>query len=173
MLSAFLAMIDSESGKTKFRQIYEKYKSRVYNLAYKYLNDRQYAEDATQETFFRIAKNIEDYHDIDSDETDRYVYVTARYAAIYIYNKYNKVEENLLPDHTEIVDVQASDTSADDIVDAIKGLGSKYSDVLLLKYKFGYSVQEISEILGLSEDTVRGRLSRGRKMLANNYCLDT
>ena len=44
-------------------------------------------------------------------------------------------------------------------------LPAKYSIVLHLYYYEGYSVDEISKIVGLTQSNVQIRLMRGRKML--------
>lgn len=41
----------------------------------------------------------------------------------------------------------------------------KYSEVLILYYVNGFSGKEIAELLGIKEDAVMARLSRGRKRL--------
>jgi RNA polymerase sigma-70 factor (ECF subfamily) len=52
-----------------------------------------------------------------------------------------------------------------DVETAILKLPINYSTVLRLKFSQGYSNKEISEILRISEDNVRQRISRGRKRL--------
>lgn len=52
-----------------------------------------------------------------------------------------------------------------DIEEAILKLPINYSTVLILKYSQGYSNKEISQILNISEENVRQRISRSRKRL--------
>lgn len=166
MLSAFLALIESKSDKLKFEQIYEKYKDLVFNIAYRYLNNYHLAQDATQESFARIAKNIKRFADIESDDTTKLIWTTAKHAAIYTYNRNKNHNEELVADCSGIIDYNQDNDSKENIVEAIKSLDSKYSEILILKYKYGYSVQEIAETLGLSFSTTKGRLYNGRKKLA-------
>ena len=49
--------------------------------------------------------------------------------------------------------------------DEIKILTDKYREPLALYYPFGYGISEIAEMLGISSDNARQRLSRARKML--------
>ncbi len=161
MLSAFLTLIDSESDKYKFEQIYEKYKDMVYNIAYHRLNDYHLAQDAIQEALLRIAKVIDKFDDVDSESTKGLVCTIAKYAAIYIYSKSN-------PDNPESVEsdrqttVVYDDYSADYIYDALQRLDEKYSSVLLLKIKYELTDKEIAEIIHLPYNTVRSRIQRGR-----------
>ena len=55
--------------------------------------------------------------------------------------------------------------NAQDAGDAVMHLPAKYSIVLHLYYYEGYSVDEISKIVGLTQSNVQIRLMRGRKML--------
>ena len=48
-------------------------------------------------------------------------------------------------------------------------LDSKYRLVVLLYYMEGFSVREISDALDMKESTVKSRLHRGRKQIAEMY----
>ena len=48
-------------------------------------------------------------------------------------------------------------------------LDEKYRIVLLLYYMEGFSVKDIAQILDLKEPTVKSRLQRGRRQLADIY----
>lgn len=48
---------------------------------------------------------------------------------------------------------------------AVRALPQKYSSVIHLHYYEGYSIQEISKLLGLPAPTVGTRLARGRERL--------
>ena len=52
---------------------------------------------------------------------------------------------------------------------ALEPLDSKYRLVVLLYYMEGFSVREISDILDMKESTVKSRLQRGRKQVAELY----
>lgn len=54
---------------------------------------------------------------------------------------------------------------ARELWDAVMHLPAKYSIVLHLYYYEGYSVDEISKMVGLTQSNVQIRLMRGRKML--------
>ena len=166
MLSALMALIESESDKQKFEQIYKKYKDLIYNISYKYLNNYHLAQDATQESFTRIAKSISSFDEVESDDTIIMIYLIAKRAAYYIYNRNNILKEEFIADFSDFIDYNQYDNSEECILDAIKNLDSKYSEILLLKYKYGYSIQEIADTLCLSFSTVKGRLNYGRKKLA-------
>jgi len=49
----------------------------------------------------------------------------------------------------------------------VLALPAKYRDVIYLHYYEGYSVLEMSAILGRKEGTIKSQLSRGRDLLRN------
>ena len=51
----------------------------------------------------------------------------------------------------------------------IRRLDEKYRLILVLRYVQGLKIREIAELLELPENTVKTRLQRGRKSLAEEY----
>ncbi len=164
MLSAFLALIDSEPDKHKFEQIYYKYSDIMYNVAFKQVSDYHLAQDAIQEALIRIAKVINRFDDTDSQDTKGLVCVITKYAAIYIYNKTNTNNPDSFEENCQAIGIN-DDHSADYIYDALQQLDEKYSSVLLLKIKYELTDKEIAEIVRLPYSTVRSRIQRGRILL--------
>ena len=74
-------------------------------------------------------------------------------------------------DETEFVDSGYVDSGPDnvDFMLFMDELDEKYRLVLLLYYAEGFRVREISEMTGLSVDTVKGRLKRGRQRVKKKY----
>ncbi len=89
-----------------------------------------------------------------------------------------KLYLNIQGDEVDDFDTDTADTgndplyilidkeSVERITKAIKALDSKYRDVLLLKQVHKYSREEIAKYLEIPEETVKKRLVRVRKMLA-------
>ena len=74
----------------------------------------------------------------------------------------------------ELPDVSVYDTQIENMEwqEALNSLDEKYRLVMILYYVEGFKTSEISQILEISESTVRGRLSRGRAQLAEEYISD-
>ena len=51
----------------------------------------------------------------------------------------------------------------------LEPLDNKYRLVILLYYMEGFNIREISDILDMKESTVKSRLQRGRKQVAEMY----
>lgn len=145
----FLTLIDSDDGKETFICIYEKYKDLMFREALSILRNEADAEDAVQEAFFAIAKNISKISDPECPKTRSFVVIIVKRKALNILKKRH-------PD-AEFIDEINSESEAEDGHDLdsllerwLYKLPDKYRDVLLLKYHFGYSLKEISEIMNIS-----------------------
>lgn len=55
MISASLAILETDEQRNKLAEFYRKYKNRLYAIAYSKLNNKQDAEAAVMELFSRIA----------------------------------------------------------------------------------------------------------------------
>lgn len=172
MLSAFLAMIDSTSDKNRFEQIYIKYKNLIFNISYRYLNDYHAANDSVQEAFIRIAKNIHKFQEIDSQETLVLISVIAKFAAIDTYRILKGPKTEPLAANTKLFKSLDSDSSENFILQEIYRLDEKYSSVLYLKCRCGFTLDEVADALNLPVSTVKNRLRKGRQLLAEALEID-
>lgn len=153
----------------KFYYLYEKYHKLFYKTAYDILHNHQDAEDALQisleiiyKYFYKISGEIE-------KKCVGYMLMIIRNESIDIFNarKKNLVfdEKMIKEDHSVQRANEMLSLQKYDLKEAIKNLDEKYRNVLLLKYIYGYSLKEISEMLGITETNVSTRLDRGRKTL--------
>ena len=163
MISIYLSLLD-EGQKKKFEMIYYNFKDLMYYIAYEVVRNERDAEDAVQEAFVRILKNISKIEDIEGKETKNFVAVITKREAMKIYNKKRNRSESA---GTEVEYIRIADSAPVNMVKmAIEKLPYKYSSLLTLKYVMGYSGKEISKIIGLSETNVRQQLLKARKMLS-------
>ena len=162
MIALYLSLVD-ENQKDKFEKVYYKYKDLMFYIAYEVLRNERDAEDAVQEGFLRIAKNISKILDVNSSKSKNFVVLITKREAMKIYNKRKKRGEDT---DIELEKIHVSDANIiNDVKLAIEKMPYKYSSLLTLKYVMGYSGKEISEITGLSETNVRQQLLKARKML--------
>ncbi len=100
-------------------------------------------------------------------EVRNYLVVVVRNQAIDIYRKHKKVvysddELEAIPDNTIDTPVDAENKELQEkVFGLVKGLDQSYSDVLMMKYFYGFKTAEIAQSLGISQSNVRTRLSRG------------
>ena len=169
MLAMYLAVLDDRSSEEQFIDVYNTYKRLVYHTAYKIMGDSYLAEDVLQEVFLvRCQKNFSKIHRENRHELAAYLVSCSRSRA---YDMLRNQREELLeeipdvPDDAPVPDDAA--VSADNIEHLTELIGQMkpmYRDPLRL-LAMGYTNREIAKSLGLTDEVVRMRLFRGRKLL--------
>lgn len=165
----YLMMIDVEDDRRKFVVLYEKYRCLMMTVAISILKDNYLAEDAVHEAFIKVAKNIDKFGDVDRIETKRYLISIVKSTAIDIYRKRNRQQENEIiyePEKVENKKIAYLETEEENsILQVIYDLPEKYREIIILRYSTGLEYAEIANILGITEETVRQRISRGKKKM--------
>ncbi len=162
MLILYLSALDTQEEKDKFEQIYINYKKLVYYIAYKYMSEKNLAEDATQETFLKLTKYIDTIENVDSQKTVSFITIVAKSVCLDLlrsektYIENTKKYHNDQPDYTE--DVY-------NMLDIIRELPESYRDILILKYCFDMPTRKIATIYKISDNSVRKRLERAKKII--------
>ncbi|HCS09982.1 MAG TPA: hypothetical protein DIV40_00870 [Clostridiales bacterium] len=166
----YLNLIETEEQKSKFEQIYNSYKHTMFYVAKSILKDDYLSEDAVHNAFINIAKSMDNISEVDSNRTKGYVVVIVRNISFNMLKKQNKdvaideLEENIKDDNS-LEDEVLSKLSVDSIVEEIIKLPVIYKDVLYLSYVEDLPTQEISRLINISNEAVKKRLQRGRKIL--------
>ncbi len=154
--------------------LYYKYENMIFKISLDILKDKYLAEDATQETAYKIMKYCDRVRAFGNNEERNYIAAIARNTAINVYNKNNKITNESYADNDEALDHSISpdpgeyvitNESVDAIIAELKNLGEKYSDPLILSRIYKYSIKEISDILGVPERTIKHRMKRGTEKL--------
>mgnify|MGYP003317950715 CR=1 FL=1 len=174
MLSIFLNLIDDISDKIFFEQIYENYQKQMFYIAFKILEDEQLAEDALQNTFLRMAINIKTLRKLNETEAKYYLYVSIKNAAIDLNKKLSKTKTVNIDDFYDLKDENSSvavesHEDIDYIIDLIRKLPDKYSDVMYMRYVTGLTDKEISKTLNRKLNTVHQQATRGRQKFIELY----
>lgn len=164
-----LMMIDTPEDKRKFVVLYDKYRHLMMKTALDVLHDPYLAEDAVHNAFVSLAYNIDKVEESEDIPTKLYLVACARNAAIDLYRKRSSQvkKETLLEDAVE-KDGYATYIESDlenGILDILKNLPLKYRDVFMLKYVNHMENQEIAEVCGILEGTVRQRIARGKVII--------
>ena len=166
----YLNLIDTEEQKSKFEQIYNNYKHTMFYVAKSILKDDYLSEDAVHNAFISIAKSMDNINEVGSNRTKGYIVVIVRNISLNMLKKQNKdvaideLEENIKDDNS-LEDEVLSKLSVDSIIEEITSLPMIYKDVLYLSYVEDLPTQEISRLINISNEAVKKRLQRGRKIL--------
>lgn len=170
MLMICLSLVDTPEEKSKFRQLYEKYRGLMFYCAREILQDDGLAEEAVQEAFIRLAKYLKKINDIECNKTKHFIVIIVESASKDIYRREKKqmavsweeIEGNLYFPAKERVEEVSGLTAVEQ---AIMELPFTYREIFRMKYVWGYSNQEIGKIFGIRQGTLRQRIVRGKLLL--------
>lgn len=168
MLGFYLAMLDTTKERNRFEDLYAKYRDMMYNYAYKLLKDTFLAEDAVHNSFMSIIDGIEKVPADNADETQAYLLVTVRNAALAILKANNKIIDIDIENIEDNIDIELeieTEYCKQKVWDLIMDMDKIYSDTLALKLFYGFSNTEISNIMKVDIDVVNMRVYRARKKL--------
>lgn len=102
------------------------------------------------------------------DELQAYIIVVTRNAAISLYRSNRRDAERftVLEEDVKAVEIDFFEQADYDLlVKAIGSLPDKYKDILFLRYVQEHSPRETAKLLGISEENVRKRTERAKKLL--------
>jgi len=150
-----------------FEELYHRYKRKIFTFCLKLTGDQVLAEDATHDAFLKMYQNIGSLNDASLFHS--WLYAIARnqvYDLLNLGRSNGKFEEESIWSEETPLDVtEANDTSA--ILSAcIEALKPEYKEVLLLREYEQRSYAEIAAITGDTESSVKSRLFKARRALA-------
>jgi RNA polymerase sigma-70 factor, ECF subfamily len=173
MSDAGLVEVVLNGDQDVFAVLVERYKDAVQNLAYRMLGNTTEAEDVTQEAFVRAYTQLATYKPVHKFST--WLLSIASHLAIDQLRRRRFLALPLddVPFLEWIVDVGAGPEQTalqgeqqDEIQIYLQRLPSKYRAVIVLRYWYDFSYEEIAQALSLTQPLVKARLHRARELLA-------
>ncbi len=169
----------AQDSQDAFRVLVERYKGRVINLVSRFINDRDRAEEISQEVFLRVFVHRSRYRPGGKFSTWMFTIAVNLAKNEIRYRVRHKGEISLdassddhpsiahvLPDQAERADDAVVRGEVEDMVTrAIARLPQKYRAALVLRDIEGLSYEEVGNILNIPGGTVRSRINRARLML--------
>lgn len=137
-----------------------KYMDQLYKIAFFMTSNSHDAEDAVQETCIRYFMQERRFHD---EEHVRAWMI--RVCINQCRNQIRRAKRHPLIAYDGKEKVLGNDAEVLEIMDAVHRLPDRLKDTVILYAVGGYSVRETAEILKISEEAVKKRLQRGRKIL--------
>jgi RNA polymerase sigma factor (sigma-70 family) len=158
----------------EFNEIVLTQSRRLFGLAFRFLRNREEAEDAVQEIFIRIWKMNDRLHEYNSVEALATA-MTRNYCIDQIRKKkiISSSDEGaavmipeLLPGPQEQMEISESGEAVRKIIENLPGI---YRSVLVMREIEGLSFMEIAAVTGQNINSLRVNLSRARNMVRNEY----
>lgn len=170
-------MSDVAAGDTDaYGKIVNRYRGRLYSFVFRFVSDRETAEDIVQETFLRAFRKRKEYRAIANFST--WLFTIAgnlakselrrrkRWRLLSLHKDDESETGFELPDESFLPDRMTETSLADvQIQEAIQSLPANYRQVILLRDVEGMSYQEIAEIIKSPVGTVKSRVNRARLRL--------
>lgn len=164
----------------EFAALFEQYYKPILNYALRRTGHIETAKDIASQTFFNAYRKFHQFHWAEGSSFSSWIY---RIATNEINSYYRKGKATVsldvimemgfdapAPDdlQRELIAAQDCLQQAKDFLrirEALTQLSPKYQEVLALRYFEGKKIQEIAEILGKREGTIKALLSRGAEKL--------
>ncbi len=154
-----------------FRELMEKYQRRTYWIAHNMLNSYELAQDISQDAFIRVFRNLARF------DTKKNFYTWLYQIVVNLcIDHLRKVSHGRPVDIDEVGGIEDTDEKKSPVGSTdrtelrtrvqktLDRLPPKYKAVLTLRDIQGFSCEEIAEIAGCSNPTVRWRLHRARRL---------
>ena len=159
----YLQMIDEPQDRHKFIKVYKTYVKLMFYVANRILHNTHDAEDAVQQAFISIAKNIKKISEVECPKTKSYVVTIVENKAIDLLRVKERRGEMEL--NEDINGLSVEYTGENSLAACILRLPARYREVILLKYEQGYSTREIAKMLKLTESNASKLLQRAQNKL--------
>lgn len=156
-------------GVEEFKKEYLPYQRKLYNIAFRLLENSFDAEDIVQEAYIKLWDKRKDLRHVENRES--YCMVLIKNLCLDFirtnkrYTQRRPSDEIIVVDDVQLPEQIDARDEAEYVKTLINLLPEQQKKVLLLKHYDGYSNEEIEEITGFSDVHIRVLLSRGRKKM--------
>lgn len=148
----------------EFERLVHEYQKTLLRMCYLYLRDKTLAEDAVQETFIKVYRNMSSFRGESSEKTWLMRIAMNTCHDIHRSRWFKLIDPRYTPDMLPEPS-EPFEQEEEDLIAEIMQLPLKLREVILLYYYQDMTVTEIADSLGISQSSVSGRLKRGRDKL--------
>jgi len=165
---------NQENQIIEFTILFNRYKRRIYNYAFKMLKDKMRSDDIVQDVFIKLFENLNTIQNKESVQF--WLFKTARNEVMTFFRstKNKKLFSNAVD--FEDVEIETNNSIIEDIenkelnkliFNELENMHEDFSEVFILKEYSGLSYKEIASLLEIDEDLVKSRLYKARQKLIN------
>ena len=141
----------------------KRYYTDILRYCKRHIIDQNLAEDATQETFYRVFRSLMRYQD--KERFRAWLYMIARNICI----DENRKQKNTIPLELEDIGEESNDIhqieNSDEIEQLLSVLPEEQREAILLYFEDELTYKEIGKILGIPARTVQSRVKNGIKAI--------
>ncbi len=152
----------------EIERIMSVYGNSVARVCCVYLRDRGLAEDASQDTFVKVAANIDKLPVIDFERA-WIMRIAVNTCKDILRSSWYRKERMNIPVHTMQLEDANHDLDAiidrDSLFSCIVNLPIRYKDVILLHYYQGLTIREVAGVIRVSHSTVQRRIKKAESLI--------
>ena len=147
----------------EFNKKYELYSQELMNISYGYTKSRDDSLDIIQNVFTKLVNNPKQFNNL-NEEKYWLVRITINECKDFLRKKSKRpiINADLV---NSFSNYDSETENLHYIADVVKTLSEKYRVVIILFYWDSLSIKEIAKVLKVSEDAVKKRLERARKLI--------
>jgi RNA polymerase sigma-70 factor (ECF subfamily) len=152
-----------EGDRHAFELLVGRYEKPVYNAALRMLRSPEDARDVAQIVFLKVFEHLDDY-----DPSYSWIYRIALNESLNVLGRRNRQEPisgDEVDERRGADDELESEQVGRRVQIALMAIKPEYRSVIVLKHFLELSYQDIGQILGLPEKTVKSRLFTARQLL--------
>lgn len=174
-----LLMAAKAGDEHAFASLVHAYQDKVYSLAYYMTKNHHDAEDVAQEVFLKIWRALPSYRG--EHEPDAWIMKIAKNAC---YDHLRQKKQTLPIEYErqgemvtrQIVDADVQSNPPEavkeqelraEVARALLQLAPEYREILTLRYMDGLSYEQLGQVLGVEQGTVKSRLWRAKQAMKN------
>ncbi len=173
-----LMLMVKEDHEKAFEELVNRYKNRIINFVYRYMDDYHLSEDITQETFVRLYQSRKRYIPLANFST--YIYTIALNLAKTELKKRSKWRfvsltvdkddgEEFIREfffaHSDTEKEISGTFTREEVLKTLSAIGDQFKQAVIMRDIQNLTYDEIAEILKVPKGTVKSRINRGRLQL--------
>ena len=169
-----LLVLAAQQGNNKaFGFLFKHFHQPLIGFAFKLSNNKDFANDAVQDTWIKVSKNIRQLNDPRAFRS--WLYKLLRWRIIDYQRKLAKESISIDDDskfndsNEEAIYLEEHPQKDETLVMAIERLPAIEKQMIHLFYLQELTISEISIVLDIAAGTIKSRLNRARKMLKQKY----
>lgn len=154
-----------------FEELMAAHEDKVFSVCLRMLRDREAALDATQETFVTVLRKADRFAGRSAFST--WLYRVAMNTCYDALRRKKRRPESQLPEHHDPPDATTEDVLSavelrPDLEAALAALPAEFRAAAILVDVEGLSLTDAAEVLGVPVGTIKSRVFRGRRLLAES-----
>lgn len=169
-------LLREENDASSIKYFYDQYVKLLYKYGYHFCQDASLVEDCVQDLFLRIWEKRSALGD--TDNVKLYLMVSLKRS---IYDKIKKSSKTTVTDEMpkdsfdisftmeeQIISSESEQMAKDKLLKCLDSLSGRQKEVIYLRFYNGFSPEEVSEIMQISNQSVRNVQASALKKMRNN-----